>query len=202
MPALPDPRFAGLVLAAGRGSRFGGRKLLAPYRDGVLLDGALKAAIDSPLDPLVLVTGADAGDVEAAARSRAARSGRDLRCVHAADHAEGLSASLKAGLAALPQTCEGVLVFLGDMPNVPDGIAARLMAGLQPHHVAAAPSFREERGHPVLMRRELFPSLRDLRGDRGAGLVLAGLGDRLLLVEQDDPGVLFDVDRPEDLERG
>ncbi|MDX6807276.1 nucleotidyltransferase family protein [Terrihabitans rhizophilus] len=199
MPAQPEARFAGIILAAGLGSRFGGRKLLAPFRGGVLLDRAVDAALAAPLDPVILVTGADARDVEAAARARAASAGRDLLCVHAAEHANGLSESLMAGLAAVPERCEGAVVFLGDMPNLPADIVARLIGALRPRHLAAAPLFRGQRGHPVLLRRELFPSLQDLQGDKGAGTVLPGLDDRLLLVEHDDPGIVFDVDRPEDL---
>ncbi|HEX7947277.1 MAG TPA: NTP transferase domain-containing protein, partial [Phenylobacterium sp.] len=60
-------RFASLVLAAGAGSRFGGGKLTAPFRDGVLLDGALAAAFAAPVRIVTLVTGADAGRVVAAA---------------------------------------------------------------------------------------------------------------------------------------
>jgi molybdenum cofactor cytidylyltransferase len=170
MPGSPLHPHA-LVLAAGAGSRFGGGKLVAPFGAGVLLDGAF-----------------------------AERSGQASRLVlvHAADHAEGLSASLRAGLAALPPEADGAFVFLGDMPRVPSALARRL-AGALGDRSAAAPVFEGRRGHPVLIARALFAELMALSGDRGAGPVLAALGDRLALVETDDSGVLFDVDRPGDL---
>jgi molybdenum cofactor cytidylyltransferase len=65
--------------------------------------------------------------------------------------------------------------------------------------VAAAPVHAGRRGHPVLFSAELIPALKSLSGDEGARSVRAGLGDRLALVPADDPGVLIDVDRPEDL---
>ena len=193
--------FAALVLAAGAGTRFGGGKLLAPNGSGVLLDGALAAAFAAPADPVVLVTGFDTERVAAAARAFAERAGQGgrLSLVHAAGHAQGLSASLRAGLAVAPPEAEGVFVFLADMPRVPPAMAGRLAEAIGPR-LAAAPMFQGRRGHPVLLRRALFDRLAALDGDRGAGALLAGLGDELAMVETDDPGVVFDVDLPGHLE--
>ncbi|PXA96530.1 molybdopterin-guanine dinucleotide biosynthesis protein MobA, partial [Caulobacter sp. D5] len=65
----------------------------------------------------------------------------------------------------------------------------------------AAPVHAGRRGHPVLFARRWFEDLAALAGDRGAQGVLTKAGDAIALVETDDPGVLFDVDRREDLER-
>jgi molybdenum cofactor cytidylyltransferase len=109
-----------IVLAAGRGSRFGGRKLLAPWNDGVLLDGALAAAMTAPVAGIVVVTGADADDVAASARGFAASRGEDrLTIVHAADFGEGMAASLRTGISHLPPSAAGAFIFLGDMPRIP-----------------------------------------------------------------------------------
>jgi molybdenum cofactor cytidylyltransferase len=193
-------RWAALVLAAGAGVRFGGGKLLAPWGSGVLLDGALAAAFAAPAERVILATGFDAGRVAAAATAFADSAGQGgrLTIAHAADHAQGLSASLRTGLAAVPPEAEGAFVFLADMPKVPAAMAGGLAQaiGARP---AAAPVFEGRRGHPVLLRRALFPQLEALEGDRGAGAVLAGLGRNLALVETDDPGVVFDVDAPGDL---
>ena len=149
---------------------------------------------------MILVTGFDAERVAAAARAFAERTGAGgrLSLVHAAGHAQGLSASLRAGLAAVPPEAEGAFVFLADMPRVPAALAGRLAEAIGAR-LAAAPAFEGRRGHPVLLRRALFDRLAALEGDRGAGAVLAGLGEDLALVETDDPGVVFDVDAPEDL---
>jgi molybdenum cofactor cytidylyltransferase len=181
-----------LVLAAGTGSRFGGRKLLAPWRGGVLLDGALSAALAAPVASVTVVTGADAEAVGAAAAGRA-------RLVHAADYRDGMAASLKAGLEALPEGAGGVIVFLGDMPLIPPDIAPALAAALDAGAPAAAPFLAGRRGHPVALSAALFPELRSIAGDRGARDVLDALGDRLGRIETDDPGVLIDVDSPADL---
>ena len=194
--------WSAIVLAAGAGRRFGGRKLLAPYEGGVLLEGALKAAFASPASTIILVTGSEATDVATAARTFAERQGQGarLQIVHAADHAEGMGASLRAGAAALPVDAAGAFVLLGDMPRIPAALLPRLIEAVEAGAAAAAPIRRGRRGHPVLFGAELFDPLRQASGDEGARAALAGLGPRLALIETDDDGVLFDVDRPQDLE--
>ena len=189
-----------LVLAAGLGSRFGGRKLLSPWRGGALIDGALKAALSAPVREVLVVVGADADEVAAAARACAAREGQAgrLRIVQAPDFASGLSASLRAGLAAVPADAAGVLVFLGDMPLVPLAVLEPLAAALASGAPAAVPVFQGQRGHPAALSRDLFADLCQLGGDKGAGAALDGLGDRLVRIDADDPGVLLDVDKPGD----
>jgi molybdenum cofactor cytidylyltransferase len=191
-----------VVLAAGAGSRFGGGKLVAPWRGGALIDGALAAAFAAPVRGVTVVTGADAG-VEAAARAFAERTDetRRLRLIHAADHAEGMAATLRAGLASLPDDCAGAFVFLGDMPLIPAETPPKLAEALAAGATAAAPTYGGRRGHPVLFSSELFTRLRTLRGDEGARSVLASLGQRLASVESPDSGVLLDIDRPSDLAR-
>jgi len=189
-----------IVLAAGMGSRFGGGKLLAPWRGGILLDGALAAAFAAPVRRVLVVWGADER-VSAAAEDFARRAGDEarLRIVHAERFADGLSASLRAGVAALPPDCAGAFIFLGDMPRIPAAIPATLAQVLKPGVQAVAPTFSGQRGHPVLFGRKLLPSLLTLGGDQGAGSLLKGLGDRLVLIPAPDDGVLYDVDRREDL---
>ena len=190
-----------LVLAAGLSTRFGGPKLLAPWNDGVLINGALRAAFDAPVAGITVVTGGHAAGVTAAAQAFADRIGAAdrLALVHAADHGEGLSASLRAGILSLPETAAGAFLFLADMPAIPPFVANALAEAMTPAHDAAAPTFEGRRGHPVLLGRALFEPIRHLTGDHGAGHLLRNLGDRLALVPTYEAGVLKDVDRPEDL---
>ena len=192
-----------VVLAAGQGSRFGGAKLLEPWRGAPLLHGALAAAFAAPVRTVTVVTGAHADLVAAAAEAFAAAraDGERLRLVHAADHAQGLSASLKQAVRSLPANAAGLLLFLGDMPGVPHAALQALADALAAGALAAAPRCRGERGHPVALSSALFDELLALDGDRGAARVLAGLGDRLALIDTPDEGVLYDVDTPQDLTR-
>lgn len=194
-----SPVLEAIVLAAGSSRRFGGGKLTAPYADGVLLDGALAAAFAAPVRVVTVVTGADA-DVELAARRFAERTGniQRLRTVHAPDHAEGMAASVRAGVASLPLDAGGVFIFLGDMPRVPHAVLAPMAELMAEGHAAAAPTFAGRRGHPAVFARALFPDLVALSGDQGARAIL----DRVAppLVQSPDDGVLFDIDVREDLE--
>jgi molybdenum cofactor cytidylyltransferase len=188
-----------VVLAAGAGRRFGGAKLTAPYRGGVLLDGALGAAFASPAPEIVVVSGCDPA-VEPAARAFAARSGQAgrLRLAHAADWEEGLAASLRAGLTAVSDASEGALIFLGDMPRTPHALAARLAEAFGPGVDAVQPTFEGQPGHPVLLGRSLFDAAQALRGDRGAQSILAAAA-AVVRLAADAPGVTADIDTPEAL---
>ena len=184
-----------IVLAAGFGSRFGGGKLMAPWRGGVLLDGALDAAFAARVSAVHVVVGADPA-IAAHAKARGAV------IVEARDHALGLSASLKAGIAALPSDAHGVLVFLGDMPLVPHAVLAPLVQAILAGAPAAVPVFDGRIGNPAALAASLFPEVLVLEGDRGARALLEGLGQSLVRVEAPDAGVLYDVDRREDLHPG
>lgn len=188
------------MLAAGAASRFGGGKLLAPWRGGVLIDAALAAAFAAPARSVTLAWGADSR-VPEAAQAFAATIGRTerLRLVHAERAAQGMAQSLKAAIAALPPDAAGAFIFLGDMPRVPHAVLQPLAEALAAGAPAAAPIFGGQRGHPILFAADLFPRLLDLDGDRGGAAVLKALGDCLALIPAPDDGVLFDVDRPADL---
>jgi len=192
------------VLAAGRGSRFGGGKLLAPWRGGLVLEGALAAAFAAPVRRATLVVGCDGPAVADAARAyakRTSQAGR-LQVVEANEWAEGMAASLKRGVAALAPETQGAFVFLGDMPRIPVTIPPRLAKALEGGAAAAIPTFSGRRGHPVLLGAELFAAIARLTGDQGAKPVIEALGARLAEVAADDDGVLFDIDAPQDLTRG
>ena len=198
-----DLRLDAIVLAAGMGKRFGGNKLTTPWRGGVLLDGALATAFAAPVRRVTVVIGANPG-VGPAARAFAetVQATDRLRLAPAGDFTLGLSASLRAGIVALPGDCDGVFVFLGDMPAIPPDISYALAAALAQGAQVAAPIFEGRRGHPALFHRDQFTKLCNLSGDDGAKGVFETLDAGLVLVETDDRGVLLDVDRPADLEPG
>lgn len=192
-----------IVLAAGSGKRFGGGKLLAEWQGALLLHGALNAACRAPVDSILVMSGGNGDEVAGASLQWAQRNGEArLRVVPVADHAEGIAASLRTGIAALPRTAEGVFIFLGDMPRVPAYLPVEMAQILRAGALAVAPLCQGQRGHPVLISRSLFPRVRALRGDVGAKHVLEALGPGLVLIPTDEHGALFDVDRPSDLFRG
>jgi molybdenum cofactor cytidylyltransferase len=191
-----------IVLAAGRGARFGGDKLLAALNGAPLLMGALRTAFAAPVrrvwvavddDPrLVAVLNATAARLDAADR---------MVIVSVPNAAEGMGASLRTAAAALPADAAGSFVFLGDMPAIAPETPAKLAATLDQPDQIVVPVHAGRRGHPVLFGADWLGALKRLKGDEGARRLLAEAGPRLIAVKVDDPGVLLDIDRPEDLAR-
>lgn len=191
--------FHAIVLAAGAGSRFGGTKLTALIDGEVLLHMALRTACAAPVAGVRVVTGAHADAVETAVRDFARRVRTEVTSVRCADHAIGMAASLRCGLAALPPDAAGAFVFLGDMPHVPAQLPMRLLAALGSGTQAAAPCVGGRLGHPVLITRALFDSFSRGAGDGGGQRILRDLGDRLVTVAIESADLFVDIDTPDDL---
>ena len=172
----------------------GGDKLRRLWRGRPLLAWVVEAALAAPVERVWLVLGCDA-DLAALIPADPR-----LEVVTAEDWASGLSASLRAGIAALPSGAGAALVLLADMPRIPAETAAALIGAWREGAPAAAPVWNGARGHPVLLGANLFPAVAALQGDRGAGSLLAALGDRVARVAAADDGVVFDVDTPDLLE--
>jgi molybdenum cofactor cytidylyltransferase len=192
------PRIAAIVLAAGRSRRMGtGNKLLA-LTDGLpMIVRVAEAALASRTAPVIVVTGHDSGAV------RAALAGRAVNFAHNPDFAAGLSTSLKAGLAALPDDIDGTLVCLGDMPLVTAAELDRLVAAHEATDGEAivVPTRNGRRGNPVLWSRRFFSRMHMLAGDLGARHLITDYADHVVEVGMDDDGVLIDIDTPEALAR-
>lgn len=186
----------GLLLAAGKGDRFGAPKLLQPLADGTPVGLASARNLLLALERVLVVLRPD--DRELAALLEAEPGIETLACSEAE---LGLGRSLACGVRASADA-GGWVVALGDMPWLrPETIAAvarRLRGGA----VIAAPEFQGRRGHPVGFDNRFGPELMQLRGDTGARPLLRRYGRQVRLVSCNDPGCLADVDRPEDLQRG
>lgn len=193
------PRIAALVLAAGRSSRMGGpNKLLADVGGVPLVARTVDAVLAAQVSSVTVVTGHQGEAVQAALAGRA-EAGRRLSFVDNPDFAEGLSTSLRAGLAALPREADGVVVCLGDMPRVSAAVIDRLIAAYNPLEGRAVciPTLQGKQGNPVLWDRAFFPEMAGLTGDAGAKRLIGLHADRVCEVPVDEAGVLFDVDTPD-----
>ena len=112
--------------------------------------------------------------------------------------AEGMGASLACAVRAA-QDADAWLVALGDMPFVRPSSIAAVRAALEGGAVLAAPFFRARRGHPVGIAAKYRRDLLLLGGDEGAKALLSRHSGNLLKIPVGDPGVIRDIDRPEDL---
>jgi molybdenum cofactor cytidylyltransferase len=150
---------------------------------------AVDAALASGADPVVVVVGHEAAQVEAAL------SGRPVRFVHNPRWGEGMGTSVASGVTALADEVDGVLICLGDMPGVDTADLETLIHAFAPERGAAwVPLHRGKRGNPVLWAHRCFAQLRELGGDEGGRRLLAELGDQVVAVPGAGPGVLLDVD--------
>lgn len=188
------PRVTALVLAAGRSSRMGPtNKLLAEVNGAPLVARAVDAALASQAASVIVVTGHQG---ESVARALA---DRPVTFVHNPAFAEGLSSSLRAGLAAVPGESDAVVVCLGDMPRVASGVIDRLIAAYSPLESRAicVPTTHGKQGNPVLWDRAFFAEMAALTGDAGAKRLIGQHADRLCEVPVEDAGILYDVDTPD-----
>lgn len=188
-------KIAALVLAAGGSTRMGAINKLTAALDGVpLVARAVDAVLASRVErPVLVVTGHQAEAVAAALGDRPG-----IRLIHHPAWANGLASSLRAGLAALPEKVDGVLVCLGDMPRVRPATFDAVLSAFDPAAGAliVVPTHQGRCGHPVLFARRLFGEMADLQGDEGARGLLARHADAVRSVEVTDAGVEIDVDTP------
>ncbi len=211
----------GVLLAAGRGERFGGDKLRAPLpavsgaggdrgsstRDDATATSAAAgeclgvAAARALLAAVPTVIAVVRADDEALAHALGAAGATIVRC---ADAGRGMGASLACGVRAVRArhpAAAGVVVALADMPWIRPATIARVAAAVAGGAAVAAPFHDGRRGHPVGFGATCLDALAALDGDDGGKSVVAAQGDGLLRLDVDDPGVLRDVDAPADLTR-
>lgn len=182
---------AAIVLAAGMATRMGRNKLLIDLGDGrPLVARVADAALEAGLDPVVVVTGHEAGAI------RQALAGRAVAFVHNADFAQGMAGSLRTGLTALPAMIDGVLICLADMPDITAAHLKRIAAAFDPagDTPVCVPVRDGRRGNPVLLGRKVFPQIAALAGDVGARRLIADHPEWVREVAMDDDAIFADLD--------
>jgi molybdenum cofactor cytidylyltransferase len=183
----------GILLAAGRGRRFGGEKLLARLPDGRRVAEAAAAAMVEALPHVVAVVRPGADEV---ARVLAA-AGCEVTICPEADR--GMGASLACGVRAAAGA-DAWIVALADMPWIRAATIAHVARLLAGGARIAAPVHAGRRGHPVGFGQEFGEALASLGSDRGARDLLAHHGGALVSFHTDDGGVIADIDRRQDIE--
>ncbi|MEO9874622.1 MAG: nucleotidyltransferase family protein [Anderseniella sp.] len=187
-------RLAGIVLAAGTSARFGAdNKLLAEYVGHPMVCSVVEAALATDLDPVIVVTGHDAGSVQAAL------AGHDVVFVHNAGFEAGQAGSLKTGIAVVPQSCAGAMILLGDMPDVTAEIINQLLDVFVDENSIIVPQHEGVRGNPVILGKGSFAEVEKTSGDKGARSLLSG--DNVRMIDVDTEAVLRDFDTPDSLKR-
>lgn len=181
---------------AGASRRMGRPKLLLPYRDGTLVGAVVEALRGGGVSTIVLVTSPEDEDLRAWAREAGVMTAVNP------DPQRGMLSSIREGIAALGRTGEILLVSPADLPALRSETVAALVQRMEETGAPlAVPVYQGKRGHPLAIAPALIPEIDTLDPDVG----LKQLRDRhealLLEMEVEDPGVVEDVDTPEEYEK-
>jgi molybdenum cofactor cytidylyltransferase len=192
--SMSAPRVAAVVLAAGLSSRMGSNKLLSELNGQALIRHTIDRLSKAAIDEIFVVTGHQAAEV------RAALTDHELRFVHNDDYAQGLSTSVRAGIAAA-QEFDAAFVCLGDMPLIEAADLNRMIAAFNvvERRSLVAPVLGRKLGNPVLWGQEHFVDLMALTGDRGARSLIEARRDQIVEIAVTHDGILLDADTPEAL---
>ncbi|MDP1545485.1 MAG: selenium cofactor biosynthesis protein YqeC [Anaerolineales bacterium] len=195
-------RVAGIILAAGEATRYGSPKQLLDWKGKPFVRQVAETALQSGLEPVVVVTGSHHADVESALQ------GLPVTIVHNAEYKQGQSTSIKAGIQFLNSSSTsgggraGAAVFLlADQPQIP----AEVIRALADAHTRSLPPIlaplvlEERRANPVLFDKAAFPDLLQLTGDIGGRAIFSKY--KVEYIPWHDDILLMDVDRPEDYQR-
>ncbi|MEV6983156.1 nucleotidyltransferase family protein [Sphaerisporangium sp. NPDC051017] len=186
---------AGLLLAAGAGTRLGTPKALLEFQGERLADRGARLLRDGGCRPVIVVLGAAAGRI-------GGLDDQGVIVVRNPDWATGMGSSLRAGLDAVPPSAGAVVVALADQPLVRAEAVRRLAEARAAGAAVAVATYGGARRNPVMIGAEHFAEVRRLAtGDAGARPFLRAHLDLITLVPCDDAGDPADIDTPEDLRR-
>lgn len=186
---------AGIILAAGESTRYGSPKQLLDWKGKPFVRQVAETALRSGLWPVVVVTGFRSADVESCLKDL------PVEIVHNPEYQQGQSASIKAGVASLPQKAGAAIFLLADQPQIPAEVIRALTEthAKQLHPVVAPLVLEERRANPVLFDRVAFPDLLQLTGDIGGRAIFSKY--KVEYMPWHDDILLLDVDKPEDYQR-
>jgi molybdenum cofactor cytidylyltransferase len=185
---------AGIVLAGGGSSRLGSPKQLVLLKGRTLLVHAADCCLSGGCEPVIVVLGASRETIEPTL------SGLPVRVVVNEDWREGIASSIRAGISALPDGVEALVLATCDQPELEPDVVRRLIKGFDgtPGRMVAC-AYGGTVGVPALFGRDRFEGLLQLRGDSGARQLLRGNLESVVRVPWS--GGAFDLDLPSDREK-
>lgn len=180
-----------IILAAGRGTRIGGDKMLLPVAGQPMIAHVIAAARAAQLDePIVVIRPEDVA-------LRQIIDDAGLMHVESTDFELGMAHSLAAGLAAAPAHWDGAFIMLGDMPFIAPALLTAMAQRLTPKAIVI-PEHGGRRGNPVLWARRYFAQLSGLKGDTGGRALWGDHAHQIIAQSWHDTSIFADIDTPED----
>lgn len=184
------PEITGLLLAAGKSSRFGGQKLLQLFRGLPLIYHSIASL--SACDRIVAVVRQQDESLQRLLREAG------IDCVINREAEQGMGNSIACGVRATDKS-HAWCILPADMPCVSESTTRQVVNQLHDGAPLTAPFYQGRRGHPVGFSRAFSEQLSALKGDAGARKILISNADELVRIEIDDPGIFIDIDTPQDL---
>jgi molybdenum cofactor cytidylyltransferase len=182
---------AAIVLTAGKSERMGGRpKALLEFKGRTFLEHILDAIEKSGIPSTVVVVGHHRKEITSAL---------NLPTVFNPNYEQGMSTSVQAGIRALPAGVTGAGIFLVDQPLIDAGTIKVLSSELRPGHIVL-PFHERRRGHPAFFASDIFEEILNLGPEQGLNTVVRRDPSRITEVVAENPGVLRDIDTPEEFE--
>jgi molybdenum cofactor cytidylyltransferase len=188
---------SGILLAAGESRRMGSPKALLRYQGTTFVERICRAYLTAGVDELIVVLGARAYELR-----RAIPAHPILRTVVNPRYFQGQLSSLMTGIGALSPDSEAAVVNLVDHPLISAQTIGALIASFRadPLPILIA-SYNGKRGHPVLFSKHVYGEILAAPLDQGAKVVVRKDPSRVRELPLDDPGILADIDTPEDYRR-
>ena len=195
----PKKPTAGIILAAGLSTRFGKPKQLVELNGKPLLEWVVDACLKSRLDKIVVVLGHNAPQIAAGLSLK--YGDPRIATVINPQYREGMSRSLRAGLAGVMQDFPAVMFLLGDQPLVSSNLIDRLLERFRESEKdICVPVHSGRRGNPTLFGSKFYQQLLNVSGDLGAREIIRVHPEAVLSVEEEDPLSFFDIDTETDLQ--
>jgi len=185
-----------IVLAAGESRRMGRQKLLLPYGDTTVIDHIVSQVLASEVAQTIVVTGHDVQAVEAAVL------GKPVTLVENRQYKDGMLTSIRAGLQSVPPEAKGFMVVLGDQPSISSALVNHLIDGFRAvEEGIVVPLYDDDTGHPIVISTAYRDEVLTNFDDTGLRGLIYGHPERVHRLPVELPGVLRDMDTPEDYER-
>jgi molybdenum cofactor cytidylyltransferase len=182
-----------IVLAAGSSRRMGSQKLLMPFGKATIVETVVDHVLDSKVDGVVVVLGADHEKV------KLTLGGRPVKFCHNTAHEQGMFSSVICGLRALPEDAGTALIYLGDQPGIPPSVTNAVLEAYNEELCGIViPVHMHRRGHPLLVDLKYRREIEKLDLEQGLRALRHHFPQDVLEVEVDEPGILVDIDTPED----
>ena len=181
-----------IVLAAGKSERMGRPKALLPFRGRTFLGNILDAISHTSIEDTFVVLGHHRAEIE---QSLSLPS-----VVFNPNYEQGMITSFQAGIRALSWDASGAFLFLVDHPVVEPATMEAMIMNLAPNRIVL-PTFEGRRGHPVLFSSEVLEEILALPSTEGANIVVRKNPARIVEVPVSTPGILVDIDTPEQFEK-